>query len=216
MKQLFKYFMGLSFIGITLFVLLLRPVIGNAQQDLNNGEYYNEETMMFQYDENGDVVIDRNNYNFQEQGQIFGTELVNEYDENGNVIGQKRVLKVVSTALELVESAQFVADRITSFFGIAQTSNDTDDYDMLIYDQYGNQLYDLRLVYENLTGIETNASISGAGAFEFPWITGLIYYKESQTYYKTYALGPIQVNLVQLTETELLQYLQEHYPDYLN
>lgn len=220
--KIFRWFLGFSFISITLFTLLIRPVLGSAQVDYDNGEYYNEETTMFQYDQEGNVLIDRDNYNFREQGEIFGFNTVPEYDENGNVIGTKKELKVVTAVNDLVSPFLEVGNAITKFFGIVPPSTDDENlYDYIIYQEghegsSGHVLYDLRLVYENFTGIETDLLVDGAGAFDFPWLLGLRYYKDTDIYMKIYYIGPIAVNYVKLTETELLEYLQDYHPEYLN
>jgi hypothetical protein len=219
--KIYRFFIRLSFIGITLFVLLIRPVLGSAQVDYDNGEYYNQETTMFQYDENGNVLIDRDNYNFMEQGSILFND-VPVYDENGLLVGTQKELKVIGVINDITSPLLQVSDTITKFFGIVPESIDDENlYDYIIYEEghegsHTHILYDLRLVYENLTGIKTSVQVQGAGAFEFPWLTGLRYYYESQSYWKTYNLGPITINYDKLTENELLEYLQDHYPEYLN
>lgn len=219
--KIYRFFIGLSFIGITLFVLLIRPVLGSAQVDYDNGEYYNQETTMFQYDENNDVVINLYNYNFIEQGSILFNE-VPLYDENGLQVGTQKELKVISVINDLVSPVLEISNTITKFFGIVPESiDDPQLYDYIIYQQgyegsSGHILYDLRLFYENLTGLNTDVLVEGAGAFEFPFLTKIRYYKESQTYWKLSAIGPITINYDKLTENELLDYIQEHYPNYLN
>ena len=221
--KIFRYFLGFSFISITLFVLLIRPVLGSAQVDYDNGEYYNEETTMFQYDQEGNVVINRDNYNFMEQGEIFGFNTVPEYDENGNVIGTKKELKVVSAVNNLIDPFLEVGNAITKFFGIVPVSTDDQElYDYIIYEeghegQQSHILYDLRDLHENFNGIKTDASVSGAGGgFDFPWLLGITYYYGSEVYYQNYYIGPFKVNTLKMTENELLEYIQEYHPDYLN
>lgn len=219
--KIYRFFIGLSFIGITLFVLLIRPVLGSAQVDYENGEYYNQDTTMFQYDENGNVLIDRDNYNFMEQGSILFNN-VPVYDENGLQVGTQKELKVIGVINDITSPLLQISETITKFFGIVPESIDDENlYDYIIYEQgyegsFGHILYDLTLVYENLNGLETDVMVEGAGAFEFPWLTKIRYYKETQSYWKLYSLGPVTINYDKLTENELLEYLQEHYPNYLN
>jgi len=220
--KIYRFFIGLSFIGITLFVLLIRPVLGSAQLDYENGEYFNEETTMFQYDENGDVLINRDNYNFMEQGSIL-FETVNVEDENGNVIGTEKQLLLMSSIDNIISPVLEITSTISKFFGITPPVDpllDVNLYDYIIYQEgyegsSGHILYDLTNVYDQPSALGTDVFVNFARTYTFISET-IRYYYESQTYWKLTSIGPITFNYQKINENELLEYLQEHYPEYLN
>jgi hypothetical protein len=65
---LLKKGLGLSIIGISIFVLMVSFWNSNRQEALINGEDWTD-AVHLEFDENNEVIIDRDNFNFQVQGQ---------------------------------------------------------------------------------------------------------------------------------------------------
>ena len=65
---LLKKGLGLSIIGISIFVLMVSFWNSNRQQELLNGNDWTD-AVHLQFDENNEVVIDRENFNFRAQGE---------------------------------------------------------------------------------------------------------------------------------------------------
>ena len=65
---LLKKGLGLSIIGITIFILSVSFWNANREEALINGSDWTD-AVHLQFDENNQVLIDSNNFNFQEQGQ---------------------------------------------------------------------------------------------------------------------------------------------------
>jgi hypothetical protein len=90
---LLKKGLGLSIIGITIFILGATFWNANRELALLNGDDWTD-SVHLQFDENNEVVIDRENFNFQVQGQGVVQAIYQPIETTFNTV--ERVYQVVS------------------------------------------------------------------------------------------------------------------------
>jgi hypothetical protein len=132
---LLKKGLGLSIIGITIFILSVSFWNENRKDALDIGQDWTD-SVHLQFDENNQVVIDRDNFNFQVQGQ--------------GVI--QSIYQPIQTTFYTVERVYNVISR---FFGLDNLPNQ--DLIQEENDELYDELYDVYLyfddsyTYENFT-----------------------------------------------------------------
>ena len=150
---LLKKGLTLSIIGITIFVLAFSFWNTRRLEALSNGDDWSS-SYTIQYDENNDVLIDVNNYNYIEQGTGV-------------------VESIYDPIKAIVDRITFFYHKIGSFFGIVDLSTTLET----------NELYyaELSDVYTNWTLYEEQ---SGGYQFYVSASIGLFYSPDDGFYYE--------------------------------
>lgn len=184
-----KWSLSFSMIGITIFVLAASAWNGYKQDALIQGSNW-ELAYTFEYDENNQVIIDHNNYNYIEQGS--------------------NIVNSVYKPIEFVyETLEIVDNTLSRFFNIDITSQETyRENNELMY----AELSDLYLgsywessVYQEYISYYYRLSNTQDIVYH-DWS----YAYELETYYTLFGLRLWKTSSVQLTYQELYDLDQQY------
>ena len=179
---LLKKGLGLSIIGITIFILAVSFWNANREDALINGQDWTDGVHL-QFDENDEVIIDRENFNFQIQGQGVVQAIYQPIETTFNTVD--RVYQVISR-----------------FFGLDNLPNQEtiqQENDQLYHDLKNAYLnFSDLYTYENLTTYYEDLSTEQRILY-FEWSNSY----EIRTYTVVFGIRLWSSSTVQLTYDEL-------------
>lgn len=177
-----KWSLSLSMVGITIFVLSASAWNGYKQDALTVGNDW-DLAYTFQYDQNNQVIIDHNNYNYIEQGS--------------------NIVNSVYKPIEFIyETLEIIDNTLTRFFNLDITSQETFrennelEYQEL-FDLYLGSNWDQQVYQEYLSYYYRISSTQDIAYHDWN------YAYELETYFTILGLRLWKTSSVQLTYQEL-------------